>query len=89
MMSDDMKKVFYWECNGQSPQSPHPPCSYRLEPLSIVFSNTGAKLTEVDDIQELWLEDSEVYTLTDDWKVWMRQQRYERLPKPEDSAGSQ
>lgn len=76
---EEKDRVYHWECDGQHPQNPHPPTIYKVESLSIMTDSAGRIQTKTDKITRLWIEDSDVYELLDQWKQFMNEERYKRL----------
>lgn len=78
---EEKDRVYYWECDGQSPQVPHPPTDYKVQSLSIKTDGFGRIISKADKVTRLWIEDSDIHDLLDQWKQWMAEQRYARLPQ--------
>lgn len=76
---EDKDRIHVWECPGTKADSPHPPALYLVEPITIMTDAFGRVTVTIDKITQLMLEDSNLHELTDQWREWMREERYKRL----------
>ena len=75
----ESERVYYWVCDGQSKQSPHAPAVYILQSLSIMTDSFGRITSRVDKVTRIMIEDAEMHELLDEFKAYMREERYKRL----------
>jgi|GEM_PF-5938690 len=83
---DITKRFHHYECDGQNKRTPHPPIIYKVESLSVMTDNTGRIISKINKVTQLWIEDSNIHELMDQFKSFMEQERYKRLPEPEITA---
>lgn len=73
-------RIYVFACDGITKRLPHPPGLYHLANESVITDSFGRIVSKTTKITRIRVEDSELVELVDQWKLYMREERYKRLP---------
>jgi len=75
----ESERLYVWVCDGQSKQSPHGPTVFREQVESVVLDGFGRIQNKISKITKIIVEDGEMHELLDEFKTFMREERYRHL----------
>lgn len=82
------ERIYVYVCNGQkSKQTPHGPIVWREQIESVVLDQFGRVQNKISKLTRIAIEDAEMHELLDEFKDYMREQRYKRLPMSAQAEG--
>ena len=78
---EESDRIYFYVCNGQSKQSPHGPCMWKYDSQAVTLDSFGRFTMKVARVFRLWIEDSDLHDLLDEFKDYILKQRASRLKK--------